>query len=731
MDAAYEEPQGLYPDAGGIGAMPDADEKMVPREEPEVTKAREELVAGWCEQIRTAKAWWTEKAFNRMRWATKFAAGRQWPDAEPTASEDDDRYVANITLRHINQRVASVYAKNPRVRASPRPKIHNTVWDGTREQLQQAQASMAVVQAMIGDPAQAAMGIAAGALPPPTMEPEQAAAILRDAQESQARRAQHAKMGRTLEMVAQYSLDEMQPRFKLSAKQLVRRVLTCKVGYVKVGYQRIMQYGPDLDSRIKDATDRLKHIEMLSTDLADGEIERDSSEAEALRIAIEELQKQRELVLREGLVFGFPKSWSIIPSLSTHQLKGFVGAEWIAEEFLFTPDQVQKIYGVDVGQKFTAYNASGGKHGQGEKNPGRYCAVYEVYDLTGQTCFTVCDGYCDYLKAPGDPEVWTEQFHPYFALTFNDIESDEDVFPPSDVDLIHKMAIDYNRAREGLRVHRQANRPATVGAAGVFSEKDKMILATHADHEHIELTGVGKNDDIAKVVQPKPTVPIQPELYEVEHVYIDIQRVQGDQAANVGGTAGATATESSIAENSRVTSLQSNIDDLDDFLTDVMRASGQILFLEMRLDQVRKIAGPGAVWPDLKVTRREVAEEMVLEVKAGSSGRPNRQARLAAIEKTAPFLMQIPGIKARKLADFMFQEIDENIDPDEFFESGAPSIVAQNAMAKPNLAPAAGNEAQGPRGAANAGNPVQSPAKAQNMYPAPDARAGQAALPVQ
>jgi len=711
--------------AVGMPPMADDGQKqhVVQRDAPEVDLARAELVKDWTQKIEKAKAHWEKKAFCKMRESAKFAAGKQWEDQK----ENDDRYIANITLRHINQRVASVYAKNPRVRATPRQRLYSTVWDGTREQLAAAQQAMQSAMMAMQNPMQAGAAMAMGAMPPPAMPPEQAQAIVQDAQQAMQRRAMYAKMGRTQELVCQYSLDEMQPRFKLQAKQLVRRVLTCKVGYIKVGYQRVMKYGPELDARIKDATDKLSEIERLSADLADGEIQHDSAEAEQLRLLIQNLTEQKEIVLREGLVFAFPKAWSIIPSVTMTQLKGFVGADWIAEEFLFTPAQVQKIYGVDVGKDYNAYDAKGLKKAMADGDT-KLCAVYEVYDLVGQTCFTVCDGYPDFLREPGDPEVVTEQFHPYYSLTFNDIESDEEVYPPSDVELISKMAVEYNRAREGLRVHRQANRPGSVAAAGVLSDGDKLLFGSHEDHEIMELKGVGKNDDIAKLIRPKPTVPITPELYDVEHVYTDIQRTQGDQAANVGGTTGATATESSIAENSRVTTLQSCIDDLDDFLTDVMRSAGQILLLEMRKETVLSIAGPGAVWPDMPPSRKEAAEELILEVKAGSSGRPNRQARLAAIEKTAPFLMQIPGVKPRKLVDFMFQEIDENIDPDEFFDAALPSIVAMNAMAKPNLAPGPGNEAQGPAGAMNADNPVQTPAKAQNMYPAPDARAAPAPL---
>src|SRR5262249_48055338 len=289
--------------------------------------------------------------------------------------------------------------------------------------------------------------------------------------------------------------------------------------------------------------------------------------------------------------------------------------------------QVQKIYKIDVSKSYSAHTPEG-KKGDKRKNRDKLAAVYEVYDIIGQVCFTLCAGYPDYLREPGEPNVKLQQFHPYYALYFNDTEDPETVYPPSDVELVRSMALDYNRGREGLRIHRQANRPATVAAKGVLDESTKVMFATHVDHEIIE-SNLTKGDDITKVLVPKPTVPIQPELYDVEHAFIDIQRVVGDQEANLGGTSSSTATEVSVAENSRVTSLKSNIDDLDEFLTDLMRGAGEVLLLEMSLATVQKIAGPGAVWPQF--TRTEVAEELILEIKAGSSGRPNKAARLTAI----------------------------------------------------------------------------------------------------
>ena len=48
---------------------------------------------------------------------------------------------------------------------------------------------------------------------------------------------------------------------------------------------------------------------------------------------------------------------------------------------------------------------------------------------------------------------------------------------------------------------------------------------------------------------------------------------------------------------------------------------------EMSLPSVQKIVGIGAVWPEL--SREEIANEVLLEIEAGSMGRPNQAQEIA------------------------------------------------------------------------------------------------------
>src|SRR5580765_6167343 len=123
---------------------PTADGKTVERDTPVPEEKRAALVAQLIEGVKTAKAFW-KKPFDKMQADMRFAGGEQWnvetiiPQIDPTVMpKDDPRSVANITLRHVQQKVAALYARNPKVKAKRRKKITSKVWDGTQAQVMAA-----------------------------------------------------------------------------------------------------------------------------------------------------------------------------------------------------------------------------------------------------------------------------------------------------------------------------------------------------------------------------------------------------------------------------------------------------------------------------------------------------------------------------------------------------------------------------------------------------------------
>src|SRR5262245_54850556 len=97
----------------------------------EVSESRAALVLELQEDVRADKKHFRD-AFKQMLDDMEVAwngASRAWPKSN---------YKVNITQRFVRQKVASLYAKNPRAVAKCRPKLKYRFWDGTMTQLQMA-----------------------------------------------------------------------------------------------------------------------------------------------------------------------------------------------------------------------------------------------------------------------------------------------------------------------------------------------------------------------------------------------------------------------------------------------------------------------------------------------------------------------------------------------------------------------------------------------------------------
>lgn len=682
--------QGLFGTAPGVPSTQiiqeaQTDAKMMQRDKPDVSEERKALVGATIDAIKQAKKHW-QPALKRMREDQDFCYGKQW-----SKNQDERRYQANITLRTIAQRVAFLYAKNPKAVAKRREMMLNTVWDGTQTQLQSLQQAAA-----------AAMGGAMGGGPPPdpmTMMPlmQQGMAIAQDATNVHENEVLLDRVSKTLELLYEYEVKQQLHPFKQLMKMTVRRACTVGVAYVKLGFERVMQKRPDVVAKLSDINERLGTLERLAADMADGETDPNSAEMEQLRLMLKDLMAQEEFPAREGLVFDYPSSFSIIPDTKCIKLRGFLGCDWVAEEYILSPNEVKEIYSVDVGKNYTSYKRPDGgadittrangmlqllpaQQMKGKGADKQCCCVWELYNRKDGMVYVVCDGWPDFLREPASPDTPLDRFWPWFTLTFNEVEHEDEIYPPSDVRLMRDMQLDYNRSRQGMREHRRAARPKTVTAAGALDDEDLQKLESHPNNAVLELNGLQPGQKVEDLLQPFTGPKIDPNMYDVNPYFEDVMRTTGVQEANLGPTNADTATQSQIAEASRVTTMDSNIDDLDDLLTHLAKYGGQLLLSNVSADTVKRVVGPGAVWPEL--TKQQISEEIWLEVKAGSSGKPNQAVDIANAQKIYPLLMQIPGIDPEFLARDLIERLDDKLDLTQAFKPMLPSIVAMNTAAR-------------------------------------------------
>jgi hypothetical protein len=570
---------------------------------------------------------------------------------------------------------------------------------------------------------QAAAGAAANAMAPPG-SPMIAQAvgsgmdIMMDAARVKNENLMMDKLAQTLELLYAYEVDNQPHPFKSMLKMTVRRAVTNGVAYVKLGFERVMQVRPDLEKGIADANERLATLQRLAADATDNITEHDDMEAEQIRLLLQDLIKQQGAVVREGLTFDFPLSTRIIPDIKCVDIKNWVAADWVAEEYLLSMDEIEEIYNVDVRGNCNEYGSDDSdvdtskasdwsNNNKGKTRGEPNAIVWEIYNRKDGLVYTVCDGYTEFLREPSSPEIYNERFYPWYGLIFNSVEDEDELYPPSDVRLMRDMQLEYNRCREGLKEQRIAGRPFIGVVAGSLDEEDLEKVTNREPNAVIELNALQPNQDIKQLLQPYAGPGIDPNLYEVNPVYEDILRTTGIQEANLGGTSNTTATQAQIAEGSRMTSMGSNIDDLNDILTQLARNGGQIMLREMSQERVKKIVGPGAVWPAEPIAQ-DIANEILLEIEAGSMGRPNQAQEIANAQRLMPLLIQLPGIDPEFLAKETLRRLDDRLDLTEAFKSALPSIVAMNGAMSGGAGPTApgagagAGAAMGPQGAVNA-----------------------------
>lgn len=637
-----------------------------------------------------------EKAFDRMR-RDMFVAAHGYDDKEWA----EDRYAANVIGRHIKHKTNSLYAKNPRAEARRRPTLDFEMWDEEQSTLMAAMQMVTEAQAAMQTAAVVQpMGLAAPPAPPIGGEMlGQAVALVEDAQRGVQRRTALEKFGKTLGLLYEHAMLDQNPlTFKDSMKALVRRACTTGVGYVKIDFQREYGLRPDSANKLADARARLDHLQRLMHEAAEGEIEADDAEMAELEASIAALESDQQAIVREGLVFDFPASTSVIPDRLCKSLVGFIGAGHLTIEYLYTAERVREVFGIDLEGKYTAYQPDG-KRGDGysaavvddeqpdlpilgekKQNAGLVC-VWEHFDKASGLVYYLADGFKGYLQEPDSPSVYVDDFWPVRALTFNAVESETELFPPSDVTLLRSMQTEINRSREGQREHRQAARPRWVYPDGAIDEQDAERISKIKPYEMLAIK-IDPSQDMEKLLRAFPVPGVDPNLYETGPYFTDMQLVAGTSAAVLGGSSRSTATGDAIAADGTATSDESGVDDLDSFLTWTARSSGQVLIREMTPEHVREIAGPGAVWPGLgefpQIAPEQLASEVYLEVEAGSSGRPNAAVEIRNWEKMLPFLLQIPGINPVWLARETVRRLDDRADLTAALASGMASVVSQN-----------------------------------------------------
>lgn len=667
---------------------------MVVRDYPEPGEARAAYVQKICDEIKQDKARW-DWNFKQIEEDIKFANGYQWPGQ----TRNDERMIVNICKRHVKNRVAALYARNPKAVFKRRPTLDFVIWDEKFESLQMATMDVEIATQK-------------GGMPNPV-----SLAMLQEVTTVKARRNLIDIVGKTLEKLFQHTMDIQIPGFKLQMKRVVRRGIVAGVAWVKLDFVRKYDMSPDQVKNMAGYKQRLAHLERLMADIADGESNPHESDAEELRLMIEKSEKgERNYLCEESVVYTFPRATAVILDRATTSITTFENCNRVTEEFVMTPDQVQSIYNIDVGSNYTPANREG-KTGIGlsslsfenmSAQKEKLCVVWVTQDKRTGLEYTVMEGFPDFLEEPHEPNAYTDHFFTFFPLVLNEVEEDDDVYPKSEIRDARPIQKEINRSTEALRQHRIAKRPLYATYKGAFDDEDQINLANHDDHDVLILNALDEQRKIADIMQEVPKSNIDPNVYEVGTMVQHFQRVVGSPDFELGNMSGASATE--VGSASAVTELNTSAssDDIDGFLSWLAEATGKCMLMEYSVQTVKHIVGAGAMWPEQSL--QDIKDEIFLQTEAGSAGRPNMAQEVAKWERATPLLVQIPGVRPDWVAKKIIHILDENIDISEAYLDGLPSIMAQNKLGQMPMT-GAGDPAQDPnmQGGQGGDNQAQPP----------------------
>ena len=444
------------------------------------------------------------------------------------------------------------------------------------------------------------------------------------------------EFGKTLEIVLSNQTSPDQGNLKKKAKRGVRAADTTGFGWLKVVYQRHIEKDPLIVQRINDIQDNIQNLDKLILEARNRESAEAGVDASTLEAKREELEQQvaslrerAEVTRAEGLTFNIRPTEHVIFSSDVVSPDEMASAAWIADEIFYRVEDAKRIFGwvppsatrYDAQKKDTRNRSSFRDSGE------EYVCVYELWRLTDTRVYTLMAGFKGYIRPPYTPKRVGERFHCMFCLAFDPVDGQP--FPLPLVTQLRELQDEHNTTRTNFKEHRQRAVPFNVAHGGELSEQDVTRLTNPAFMETVVLKSAPMGQPVQNVFQHVAHNPVDPAIYSTDHIRSDWEQVtrRGDAARGTVNRA-KTATEADILQANLAVDTSERNDVVEDWLFEIYKYSAEILLQEMSVEQVKRIAGPTAEWPEIELTKNQVFDMVRLEIKAGSTGKPNREREI-------------------------------------------------------------------------------------------------------
>lgn len=332
-----------------------------------------------------------------------------------------------------------------------------------------------------------------------------------------------------------------------------------------------------------------------------------------------------------------------------------------------------------------------------------FLRLVELWDAVSNTVLTGITGVPYWVK-PGFNPPATTRFYPYFVLCTSEVDGQR--HPQSLVTRSTKLMDEYNRIGSAEAEHRRRIIPKMGFNAGAMEAEEAEKLVKAKTGEYVAIKTTQPNVDLRNLLMPISYPQMDPAVYSRVGITTELERIWGIQEALSGSVNTAkTATEADIQQQGFQARSSSRRDSLESVLSDLAQYTCEISRVYLTDEDVRFIAGPSAFWPPY-MGPDDLTEFVRIEIRAGSSGKPNTALERQSWANLLPLLQQgitqigqLRGASPESMADAIEQLMrltaersGERIDIDQLIPQNDGSQPVQ----PPQPQPAAGPGGQQP-----------------------------------
>jgi len=504
---------------------------------------------------------------------------------------------------------------------------------------------------------------------------------------------------------------------KRIAKRWVRAAMTVGVSWIKCAMQTRTERDPITEKQINDLKNNATRMQALQSKLADGEADDNDATLAEIDSQVIALEGQAERQIAEGLVLDLMAPEDVVIAPDCGEVENYLNAPWIAFDNYKNEDAAIEITGWSAEQLKSAnrYNQrprkgeddEGGSTnatqwvdldndgGEGNESAEGFYRFTEIWSLTDGVVYTYIEGVVGKWARPPYAPRTGARFYPNFLLAFHPIDGDR--WPQSDVYQLKELQDEYNRTRSNLALHRRRAIPGILFDESTISPESIKKLTNSEIQEYIGIKSNKPGTPLANSIIEKRYNPVDPGLYNTEHITAEMEKVSGAQDAVQGGIqVEKTATEAQIMESGRGARTGARLDTLEDALGELAIYSTQLILLTADQADAMRYAGPAAAW--VEMTTDEALTLFKIDIKAGSTGKPKALSDRESwgtlmplieglIDRVGNARMQGQEWAAKPWIELLVESskrLDDPLEVEKFLPEVPPEVVQANTNKQPS-----------------------------------------------